>query len=56
MLRPCLRCEKADGRSDYFECDSPCDHARQCFEDDRDFFEVLAGLVPKVLKDVKKNE
>jgi len=46
MNKPCEHCGKADKRSDYFKCDTPCRQAKQCYENDKKFLESLRGFIP----------
>lgn len=44
MDKPCEHCDKADkSKSDYFKCDTPCNRAKQCYENDRKLLEILRG-------------
>lgn len=44
MNKPCEHCVKADKRrQDYFKCDTPCNLAKQCKENDKKLLEILRG-------------
>ena len=40
-------CDKADKRrKEYFKCDTPCNLAKQCKENDKKLLEILRGCFP----------
>lgn len=45
MNKPCEHCVKADKRrQDYFKCDTPCNLAKQCKENDKKLLENFTRL------------
>lgn len=45
MNKPCEHCDKADKRrKDYFKCDTPCNLAKQCKENDKKLLENFTRL------------
>lgn len=47
MNKPCEHCDKADKRrQDYFKCDTPCNLAKQCYENDKKLLEIFRGFFP----------
>ncbi len=43
MNKPCEHCGKADSRTTYFKCDNPCQQAKQCYECEKKFIEIIGG-------------
>ncbi len=44
MNNPCEHCNKAEkSKKDYFKCDTPCNNAKRCYENDKKLLEVLRG-------------
>ena len=49
MNKPCSHCEKAIiDRVGYFKCDTPCNNAKRCYENDVKLLDVLRGYMPDI--------